>query len=260
VEDHEAALTQAKADREAAIKKECVEWVFRLTGGELDDKPWEPFVSREDATELDTTTWKFEPSPHFERTIFRYHYDGAPEYATEFSDGDHVTVVSCVLFGLEPEHLCERGRRYEKVACFTSSDECECPCGQAREEGNFHVEDREGSKPGTWCPLCETDDTDDSHYIYLGDGWAETVYRVVPTCTTCGVDLTDEDIDSGDGLCDEHATHEWRVWSGLEMKAVHVGSSGPEAYVVFLEACAVPGDHYVYLSRDGETVAETRAD
>jgi hypothetical protein len=202
-------------DKEAKIERQCVEYVFSLTGGELDDKPRVVYD---------------DPACTDERT-FRYTYDGAPEYDSAHArDFDHtyMTVVSCCAHGSEPEALYEAGTRWTKVATFSSSGETECPCAQDREEGTFEGEDHEGSESGsesgaegsesgaeegtfegedhegsedgTWCPLCETDASDDNHYIYIGDGWAETVYVATPTCETCHADLVSHK-DYGDDRC-----------------------------------------------------------
>lgn len=171
VAEHEAAMAEATEKREAALEKERVERVFGLTGGELNDRPWEPFAPKEG---------NYFDGDHYERESFRYWYDGAPSYASGFDDSEHTTVVQCIMFGSPPEVLYERGYRYEKVATYTTSGEDECPCAQDREEGH--------DVPGP-CPLCETSADDDSHYIYIGDGWAEVVYRVVRVCEHCGGDF-----------------------------------------------------------------------
>jgi hypothetical protein len=172
VVSHEEAMAAAAEKREAALEKQRVEEVFGLTGGELSDKPWEPFA-------LD------EGGEHAERQCYRYHYDGAPSYASEFDDSVYCTVVVDCLFGGEPEVLYEKGYRYERVASFTSSGETECPCADMRREGDC------GDVPDP-CPLCEEEASDETTHIYLGDGWCEVVYRVVRVCEECGSDFASD--------------------------------------------------------------------
>jgi hypothetical protein len=82
VDAHEATLARAEADREAAIERERVEWVFGLTGGELEDVPWEPFVPAPDEWEWDDAFNRV-PTPRLTRATFRYWYEGAPAYAED---------------------------------------------------------------------------------------------------------------------------------------------------------------------------------
>lgn len=83
-------------------------------------------------------------------------YEGVPEWAEEdhaVDSHEYRTSVRDIMFGTPtPEG-------WEHVASYRSSGECEC-----RHE-DFGI-------AGQDCPLCEGDG-----FIYLGDGWAEVVYR-----------------------------------------------------------------------------------
>lgn len=141
-----------------------VEYVFGLTGGELDDSP----CVLKDA---DGKAWHT-----------AYHYDGAPEYATEYTkdyDSEYFTLVRECLWGAPPEILFdENGSKFERVEIFGHSGETECP-GQHEDEGD-KVADAHCLQ-GDRCVMCGEPKGESHGYIYLGDGWAEIVYRKVPT-------------------------------------------------------------------------------
>lgn len=146
---------------EASIERECVEWVFGLTGGELADKR----LDYQDATD----------EPHKPDSTFRYHYDGLPEwcmsdYADRFDGGiDYFTAVTCCLYGAPPERIrTTDGKVYVRGELYQNSGETQCPCIDA-----------EGADPyqGVRCELCERADGEEHGCIYLGDGWCEVVYR-----------------------------------------------------------------------------------
>jgi hypothetical protein len=130
-----------------------------------------------------------------------WHYDDVPEYATaDFEDRhenhvSYMTIVSDCLMGLPPERIKVGGDVWERVNYFTSSGETECPCAQCDED----------PFAGKVCPLCERSaDATEHEYVYLGDGWAEVIYRhvdkarlaedhnielwvdTVTTCNSCG--------------------------------------------------------------------------
>lgn len=128
------------------LERDQVAHVFGETGGDLQDESW---VATELATGL---SW-----------IFHYWTEFVPEYAaSDFDDGaDYRTVIRDNLFGEPPTDL-EGG--WHKVATFASSGESECPAGA-------------GTPSPTPCPLCEAPAGIEHGYVYIGDGWAEVVYR-----------------------------------------------------------------------------------
>ena len=97
-------------------------------------------------------------------------YEGPPEYAaSDFADRwerEYRTAIVYCLFSAPP---CPEG--WEIVGSYASSGESECHCLMA--EGTPEAE----------CPVCEG-----GGYVYLGDGWAEVVYRArhcVDTYSVC---------------------------------------------------------------------------
>lgn len=195
--DHEVELARERAEREARIERERVEQVFRLGGGELESKPWYVF------TDPEMEDWD----------QFLYHYDGAPEYYEDRDrDGDFHTVVSDVLYGSEPKNLYEKGARYVKVAHFLSSGETECPLADEDSYGG-DMDEVCAKRP---CEYCEAQAADDGGkpephgHIYLGDGWAETIYQRILTCADCGTDLTCHE-DYGDDRCLKCNPYEFEV-------------------------------------------------
>lgn len=168
-----------------AAEREQVMWVFSLTGGELNDKP----IVSDDGYRI------------------AYHYDGPPDYARreEFSDCldggvDYFTAVRDIMFGEPPATLAFKGKVYALQATFSSSGECECPgrtlheCSGSEDHATIDddgctvsvVADGE-CNGGTECVLCGASNGEPHGYIYLGDGWAELVYRHVDQeCDECG--------------------------------------------------------------------------
>lgn len=134
--------------RETALERERVEWVFGLTGGELNDSPWHEHAH-----------W----------------YDGVPDYLGQgdypdlYASGvDYVTVVSDTTIESPPGWVVADD--------YTSSGEAECPCRHDDDMGNY---------PSADCALCEG-----GGYIYLGDGWRETVLvHRTQTCDHCDGDM-----------------------------------------------------------------------
>src|SRR5262245_19008898 len=116
-------------------ERQQVEWVFMLTGGELDDEPWNGFA---------------------------YNYDGVPEYAaSDFEDTfeyEYRTVIGSFLYGGPPERIVAAEGAWELRATFVSSGEAECPLRR-------EVVDEER------CRLCDETRGEPHGYIYLGDGW-----------------------------------------------------------------------------------------
>jgi hypothetical protein len=150
-----------------------VEEVFRLGGGELEDKSWGYLAQ---STYHDGSL--FEPTgrtseAHLIHGAFRYHYDGVPDYVAGELEAAHPsrdlrTVVYCALFGMPTTFYdAKDGSRWERVAFYGSSGETECPT-----HGETADED---------CQLCEAPKGEKHSMIYLGDGWGEAVYmRATP--------------------------------------------------------------------------------
>jgi hypothetical protein len=146
------------ADEEDAERQQ-VEWLFRLTGGELNDEPWNGFM---------------------------YNYDGVPEYATgDFDDSfDHEyhTVVSCFLYGSAPERVVDASGIWLLQQMYLSSGETECPLrdlDHEDEEVAYEHRQKQFDLPRIErCFLCDEARGDEHGYIYLGDGWGEAVYRL----------------------------------------------------------------------------------
>ena len=146
------------------VEAESVTWVFSLTGGELESSPLR-YAYRSDTARF--VDYKFQPG--FKRGWIRYWYDGSPEYVAREHGrlrGSTITLVSDCSFGGPPSVIYARGKRYRRIAQFVSSGETECP-GKDCEEP---------IPEGERCPLCEGDASEGHGYIYLGDGWAESVY------------------------------------------------------------------------------------
>ena len=140
-----------------ANERSQVEMVFGLTGGELEDAPLR-YLERDrwdsDGSYRDSHT----------RRWARYWYPGIPDYAGELKrlQYDCITVVWNRLYsGFAPQRIRAHGKTWRKVADFADSGETEC----------INVWD---PQDGT-CPLCESDHSGPS-YVYIGDGWYETVY------------------------------------------------------------------------------------
>jgi hypothetical protein len=125
-------------------EREQVEYVFGLTGGELDDEPWGGF---------------------------KYNYDGPPDYAaSDYPDRydfnvQYRTVIGDFLFGGPPEVIEDDQGVWHKSGMFTTSGETECP---------LHDQPVEEER----CPLCDEARGDEHGYIYIGDGWAEVIFRL----------------------------------------------------------------------------------
>ena len=159
--------------QEQAIEREQVEWVFGLTGGELDDKPLE-FTDESGKAR----SW-------------RYHYNGVPEWAEsdfgthDYFNVDYFTMVEtdCCYGSAAPEWLkTSDGKLYVRVEQYTHSGEAECPCGPSGDNEKVGEEHTEGQEQ---CPLCEAEKGEDHGYIYLGPG-CETVYRHIDVvCNEC---------------------------------------------------------------------------
>lgn len=151
---------------EKQIERQCVEWVFGLTGGELSDKPLAYTVGGNDDVHS-----------------FEYHFDGVPDYCGKGdypdlhdSHVDYFTAVTDCLYGNAPDEIVVAGKRYVQVNSFVSSGETECP-GMHDDMNDGAVTLEHADVGGKVCMLCEADLGEEHGYIYLGDGWCEVVYR-----------------------------------------------------------------------------------
>lgn len=152
---------------EEQIERESVEQVFGLTGGELNDGPWNGWA---------------------------YNYDGVPEYACgdDFdADATYVTTldIGC-SYGTESvgERLTDAdGRVWEVVATYGSSGETTCPL----DDGSHSRVTRETARlcpPNQWskrpkarraeCPFCEARIGEAHGVVYIGDS-AEVVWQLI---------------------------------------------------------------------------------
>ena len=160
---------------EAEIERTQVEQVFGLTGGELDGSIWK----------------------EGETTIAPFWYEGVPEYASgDFDDLENArTAVHCALYGESAERIVVEGGAWVRKGEFLSSGETEC-CYRSgapedakvkrdqcrlvkafpkhRTGGGYSPKDLTAKHAE--CPFCGERLGEDHGYIYLGDGWVETVY------------------------------------------------------------------------------------
>jgi len=166
VEDHEAELERKRQAQDAAIERERVEQVFGLTGGELEDEPW---------VVIETST----PSDPNNHTVsgqaqYIFWFEGIPDYLAkrdypDFYDVSYRTIVQDCSWGLPPEVIEDEDGKWYRVAHFTSSGETACSW-EGCEDADEHLP----------CPLCEGTEEDGHGQIYLGEGWAEVIYKQDP--------------------------------------------------------------------------------
>jgi len=139
------------------IEREQVEWVFHLTGGELEDEPW---------------------------SGQKYWYEGVPDYIGDAFTNDpedtvYRTIVMQALYANVPEELdSEEGMYTFTGKAETSSGETECPHRDDADNGKLVVSGQCGDDGR--CELCHELKGDHHKYIYLGDGWTEAVFRRIP--------------------------------------------------------------------------------
>lgn len=174
-------MTTQMTDREAQIEREQVEWVFGLTGGELNAGPT-PYTYQAEGYDITDHTYKMmTKSGHF-----AYTYDGVPDYAghSEFPDVydnhvDYFTAVTDCLYGGPPDTITVAGKVYTKVREWSNSGETECCYSQGDDGPNVTEEQAVKSdySDRRYCPYCEADEGEEHGCIYLGDGWYEVVYR-----------------------------------------------------------------------------------
>jgi hypothetical protein len=138
--------------RQAEWLKGQIEWVFGLSGGELEEEPWG-----------DWQHW----------------YMGVPEYAgPEHTDPtvEYRTAILDCSYSQPPEKL--DGWALDTI--YHSSGETECPGGWmgdglVNRNSAVCVPDNRGGKYRV-CPYCEAREGTKHGMIYIGDGWVEAVY------------------------------------------------------------------------------------
>lgn len=185
------AMSQVGRGVELRFERFQVEEVFGLTGGELADKPIE-FISRRRNNWEELTGW--------ERCLWRYSYDGAPEWATEDFGGrhhyDHSDYFTLIETGLSyesyaPEEIFFPGapiwtRHYLRARQYTGDREVECNVEwEAKDNGGNSLVGEGETKGMQRCPMCAESAGEEHGYIYLGI-CTETVYRRVDfRCAEC---------------------------------------------------------------------------
>ena len=159
-------------------EKEQVEWVFHLTGGELEDEPW---VFREDSEPGD---------PVAIGSQYNYWYEGIPDWVRvgDLTRRDHygniigeavVDTDTCRTvihyggsYGFPPMKI----KGWKQVAQYDSSGETDCPmCGAGL--GADDIEEIFANLTGDECPMCENDQVGIAPgSLSIGDGWSQVIY------------------------------------------------------------------------------------
>jgi hypothetical protein len=166
-----------ESEKEAAIEREQVERVLRLTGGELDDKPWHYWLAHRysDGTAMDTGD-----IDSFYEGRSHYWYEGAPD-GSEIEDSASRNLRTLIAFGggymsaPNPE-LYDGDGIWKLVHSWNHSGETECPGQQYNRDGTKTVTE-ETSTDGE-CHLCEEKIGEDHRFIYIGEGY-EATYELV---------------------------------------------------------------------------------
>lgn len=181
-------------------EREQIEWVFGLTGGELADKPIAYSYTNDHGEEREGT--------------FLYHYDGVPDYAgkSEFADlysddCEYFTAVAFSLWGYPSEEIQIGGKVFARVQEYLNSGETECPGKQSTDDGEDPCADE-------ICPLCEREPGEEHGYIYIGDGWAEVVYRH----------------DRTEHMRALASAHNIEIWNEHELDCADCGAHSPESH------------------------------
>lgn len=197
---HVNALADAMSSVGEAIDQRFermqVEYVFGLTGGELDDKPLN-FTAPTKFNGDQPRTW-------------RYSYDGVPEWAAREDFPDHndpgVTYFTLIEIGVSYESYApewvrfDDGTTYFRMRQYVHSGECECPMGSCGDNERVGEDSTAGMAE---CPLCGEKRGEEHGYIYVGDS-TETVYkRVVFSCEECGISQSDLTADAPECDCEE---------------------------------------------------------
>jgi hypothetical protein len=180
-----APKPQTEDEQRAANERAQVAEVFSLTGGELEETAWVPTYPRT------VSDFQYDPragahvwTGRVEATsfTFTYWYQGTPDYSFDepwnsVPDQTCRTVCEQELYGMAPETVTDDEGTWKVVARYTTSGERECPGQQCDPRGN----ESDGiNREATDCPYCEAAPGEEHGYIYIGDGWAEIVYRLEP--------------------------------------------------------------------------------
>lgn len=178
-----------------AQEREQVEWVFRLTGGELETEPWEPWQQTESDVDGKPLYDAIRtPTVHLDgmrQTIERYWYEGAPDYDEEHGDrsgGTFRTVVwpGGTINAPQREYYDSQGV-WILVATFGSSGEVDCPLRDWDPDTRTDavstraVSAAEAQRGDGECYLCGEQEGEEHGYIYLGSCGYEAVYELQET-------------------------------------------------------------------------------
>lgn len=195
IEAFAEAMASVGRGVEARFEREQVEFVFGLTGGELDDEPIEFFL-------LPRERWE-----HVNPVTRHYTYDGVPEWAgSDFPDkyDSGVSYFTIVEAGIDYGSILTEaiqfadGKVWVKVEQYVHSGETECPAGSCGDDETVGEDSTEGFAE---CPLCGEKAGEKHGYIYVGPG-AETVYkRIDVACAECGLTRGDIEEPDTDDLC-----------------------------------------------------------
>lgn len=186
------------------IEREQIEQVFRLTGGELANEPWqyersERIGPRTNLREGDSCRDGDKPWG------YQYWYDGCPDYCERhererYEDGSS-QVVTLISWGggymdaPDAWIIDVDGVAWELMAYFSNSGETECPYrtwdpitredhqGQGQSVRKVTLEETLQNPDGGSCPLCEADLDSEHGYIYIGEGY-EAVYSSIEESRT----------------------------------------------------------------------------
>lgn len=166
--DEQRATWVAESQARMANEREQVAEVFSLTGGELEDAAWH---AEDRSVARDWT--------------FTYWYQGVPDYVQSEYDAmplsyapTYRTVCRNEMFGDVPERVTDDEGTWLRVARYRTSGETECPGKNGSIPG---IADERGLNiMETPCPLCGENPQSFHGHIYIGDGWAEIVYRLEP--------------------------------------------------------------------------------
>lgn len=203
-----------KQRTEADIERERIEWVFGLTGGELESERWDvwtPYLWTDGTTD---------PRPEMSASGFAYWYEGCPDYCerAERQSWEETQARTVVVSGggyLSPADpwMADPSGVWVRVAVYQSSGETECP--GRHEDAGPQVRPEQCGEDGR-CVLCEAllltaenyraaqgSHEDGNHgYIYVGEGYEAVYILAVHRCEDCGEDMHCRKVESfADGSC-----------------------------------------------------------